>query len=81
MASWKERASKIKVGDRVAYSAKWLRLIGADTTHVAQQRGTVIEINPFRSKLQATVDFHDGLPPLKILTDDLSRVTERILDE
>ena len=77
MASWKERTSPIEVGDPVAYSARWLRSIGAHTGELPQMRGVVTGIEPVGAKLQATVDWGDGLAPVKVLTENLRRVNER----
>lgn len=77
MAPWKERTSPLAVGDPVQYSTHWLRAIHATTGELPQARGVVTELKEVGKKTVATVDFQDGLAPMKVLVSNLSRAKER----
>lgn len=78
MPSWKERTtSPVEVGDPVAYSPHWLRSIGARAGELLQQRGVVTAIESAGDRRMATVDFGDGLAPIKLPAENLVRVADR----
>jgi hypothetical protein len=75
--SWQFRTSPISVGDPVRFSTHWLRSIHATTGDLPHARGVVTELKQVGKKTVATVDFHDGLAPMKVLVSNLSRVAAR----
>jgi hypothetical protein len=77
MPSWKERTNPVAVGDPVAYSPRWLRSIGADQGELLHQRGVVTAIESVGDRRMATVDFGDGLAPIKLPAENLRRVDGR----
>lgn len=82
MSDWQRRASKIAVGDKVAYKASFLRSTGQYTGSVPHARGTVTELKPLGDKILATVDWQNDEIPAKVLLSNLSKVTVRgIADE
>lgn len=40
-------------------------------------RGIVTELKQVGTKMMATIDWNDGLSPMKVLTENLHRVTAR----
>lgn len=75
--SWAERIAKVKVGDRVAISARYLRSVGCYTGELPQARGTVTGLKSYGEIAVATVDWGSYEVDPKILTKYLSRLTER----
>ena len=75
--SWAEHASKVKVGDKVAISAGFLRSTGQQTGDLSEARGTVTGLKSYGEITVATVDWGSYEVDPKILTKYLSRVTER----
>ncbi|MFO0876541.1 MAG: hypothetical protein U0840_04140 [Gemmataceae bacterium] len=80
--SWAERIA-VKVGDRVAVSARWLRSTAQYTGEICFARGTVTELRDLGGLTIASVAW-DGSPedvPERMNVRNLSRVTERgVLD-
>ncbi len=80
--SWQSRTAKISVGDRVAYKASFLRSTGQYTGDIPHARGVVTEIKPLGDNALATIDWGNDEIPAKVLTSNLSKVTQRgIADE
>ena len=82
MTGWASRTSKIKVGDRVAVSARHLRSTGQFTGDICFCRGTVTELQPLGQITLAVIAWEplDGRPPDvpgKINVSNLSRVSEK----
>lgn len=75
--SWQERTSPIKVGDPVRFSPDWLRSIRAAAGELPRMRGVVTEINPVGRSAMATVDWQDGLAPMKVPVQALRPVAVR----
>ena len=80
--SWSERTSKIKVGDRVAVSARHLRNTGQYTGDICFCRGTVTALKSLGEITLATIAWEplNGQPPdvqEKMAVGCLSRITEK----
>ena len=68
---------KCEIGDRVAYSAQWLRNVGLQTGDMPQLRGTVVELKDLGSRVIATVDWDlNGAPytVMRVLVVNLAHV-------
>lgn len=50
---------QIAIGDRVMYSARFLRSIGAYTGDLGLARGVVVALKPVGRLVLASVDWHD----------------------
>jgi hypothetical protein len=50
----------IRIGDKVAYAARWVRSTGHQTGDVPFLRGTVTELKPLGDRTLGTVDWNDG---------------------
>ena len=73
--------SKIEVGDRVAYSAKFLRSIDAYIGEFPFARGTVIEIVPLGDDiLLATINWHNIFAGEKVNVKNLRKVSDLHLE-
>lgn len=75
--SWQSRTQPIKVGDRVAYSAVWLRSTGNFTGDMPFARGVVTELIPLGQTTLAVVDWANPDIPPKVNVANLTRVTAR----
>jgi hypothetical protein len=79
--TWSERTSPITAGDRVAYSARFLRSIGCFTGDMPQVRGTVTALEQLGDASLAIIDWGGLDLPQKVHVANLSRVTEKgVLD-
>jgi hypothetical protein len=79
--SWASRASKIAVGDRVAFKASFLRNTGQQTGETPFMRGEVTELKPLGDNVLATVKWSEDYTS-RVLIGNLSKVTARgIADE
>ena len=63
--------TKFALGDRVAYSAAWLRSVGEIAGELPQLRGTITALKPIGQRELATIDW-DG--PSKVMTCNLAHV-------
>lgn len=77
MNGWASRTTKIKVGDTVAISARFLRSISCFTGDMPQARGTVKELRQVGDVTIAVVDWGRWEIEPKVHVANLSRVTER----
>ena len=68
------RGKQIQVGDRVAYSAAWLRSIGCCTGELPQARGTVTSLQAIGKQHLATVQWDQPDLPAKVLACNLALV-------
>jgi hypothetical protein len=75
--SWAERSKGIQVGDRVAYSAAWLRLTGQFTGDAPFARGIVTRLIPLGQTTLAEIDWGNDELPAKVNVANLSRVTDK----
>jgi hypothetical protein len=74
--TWQDKVNPIKVGDKVAYSAKYLRNTGQQTGDTPFMRGVVTAIKPLGDNQLATVQWSPDYS-CNVLTVNLSRVTSR----
>jgi hypothetical protein len=80
--TWKSRVQPIKVGDRVAVSARFLRNTGQHTGDICFCRGKVTELKSFGELILAVIAWEslNGQQPdvpEKMAVSNLSRCTER----
>ena len=80
--TWQSRTSSIKIGDRVAVAARFLRDTGQHTGDICFCRGNVTELRPLGEITLALIEWEplNGAPPDvpdKMSVTNLSRVTER----
>lgn len=76
--TWQARSQPIRVGDRVAYSAAFLRNIGEVTGDMPQARGVVTELVAIGADTLLAIISWDGQPediPERVNVRNLSRVT------
>ena len=66
--------AQIKIGDRVAYSAQWLRSIGCCTGDLPAARGVVTAIQQLGSLQLATVDWGTDEIPARAAVCNLALV-------
>ena len=64
----------IQVGDRVAYSAKFLRSIGCYSGDMPHARGTVTALQPLGQTTLAVVDWNTDEIPRRVNTANLAKV-------
>lgn len=67
-------SKKISIGDRVAYSAQFLRSIGCYGGDMAHARGTVSALLPFGERFLATIEWDLPDIPAKVVTANLAKV-------
>jgi hypothetical protein len=75
--SWQERTSPLVIGDPVRFSAGWLRAIRATGGDLPRMRGIVTGLEQVGTTTVATVDWQDGLAPMKLPAHSLCRVAAR----
>lgn len=77
--SWKSRVRPIAIGDKVAYSAAWLRSTGQMAGDIGHARGVVTELKVLSADVVlAVVDWGDDPEiPTKINVRNLARINER----
>jgi hypothetical protein len=79
--AWTERVNPIRIGDRVAYSASFLRSTGQLTGDVPQGRGIVQNLVRLASTKLAEIEWDRPDLPAWVNVANLSRVTDKgILD-
>lgn len=61
-------------GDRVAYSAAWLRSIGVHTGSLPAARGSVIDVQPLGDRQLVTVAWFEPCGHTKVIADNLAHV-------
>jgi len=69
-----EAKSSVKVGDRVAYKASFLRSIGS-FTGLGHLRGRVVKLEKFGQAQLATIEWENGDAPDRVLAPNLSVVS------
>lgn len=80
--TWQSRLSKISIGDTVKYKASFLRSTGQLTGDIPFAKGKVTDIKPLGDNQIATIDWGDENIPARVLTSNLSKVTQRgVADE
>lgn len=79
--SWAERSRAIQVGDRVAYSAAWLRSTGQFTGDAPFARGVVTRLIPQGQTTLAEIDWGTSDLPTTVNVANLSRVTDKGIRE
>ena len=67
-------SKKITIGDRVAYSATFLRSIGCYSGDMAHARGTVSAMLPFGNRFVAIIEWDRPDIPAKVVTANLAKV-------
>jgi hypothetical protein len=69
------KTGPLAVGDKVAYSADFLRSVGAYTGPLGTARGTITKLEPFSrgAIMLATVDWHNPEIPPKVNVKNLQR--------
>jgi hypothetical protein len=77
--TWTRRTSPIKVGDRVAYSAAFLRSISCFAGDIPHGRGTVIALHPVCPEvILAEINWAGNADlPAKVNVRSLCRVQDR----
>jgi len=65
---------EVKTGDRVAYSAAWLRSIGCYSGDLPALRGEVLKVQPLGRQQLATVQWAGEDQPAKVLVTNLALV-------
>lgn len=79
--SWRDKTSNIKVGDRVAFKASFLRNTGQYAGETPFLRGEVVKLKKLGDNTLATVKWSEDYTS-KVLVSNLSKVTQRgIFDE
>ena len=73
--TWAARSQPIKVGDRVAYSHRFLQSISCFTGDLPQGRGTVTELKQYGETTLAVIDWGEMDLPAKVNVANLSRIT------
>jgi hypothetical protein len=76
--TWQSRTAPIQIGDKVAYSATFLRSTGNYTGPIPHARGTVTELKVLSPDVTlATVDWNDDEVPIRVNVKNLCRLNER----
>lgn len=76
--TWASRSRPIAVGDKVAYSAAWLRSTGQFTGDLPHARGTVTDLKVLSADVVlATVDWQNEEIPNRVNVRNLCRVNEK----
>jgi hypothetical protein len=65
------KARKFAVGDRVRYTADFLRSTGMFTGAIPQARGTITTLEPFGEAVLATIDWGNVDVPPRVITANL----------
>jgi hypothetical protein len=65
---------RINIGDRVAYSANWLRSVGLYTGDLPAARGTVKALDQLGSTTLAVIDWGTDDIPRRVNVANLARV-------
>ena len=65
---------QVQRGDRVAYSAAFLRSIGCQTGELPQVRGVVTAVQPLGDRQLVTIDWGTDAAPAKVMACNLARV-------
>lgn len=77
MTRWTERVQPIKVGDRVAYSAAFLRSTGQHTGDIPHAKGTVTELKQLGEVTLAVIEWGNPDIPEKVNVKNLCHVGGR----
>jgi hypothetical protein len=75
--TWANRAKPLAVGDRVAFTAPFLRNTGQYTGDVPRARGTVAALVPLGDTMLAEVDWNTPDMPRRVHVANLCRVNSR----
>ena len=75
--TWQERIRPIEVGDKVAYSASFLRSIAAHAGEMPHARGFVQELQTIGETTLALIDWNNDEIPPKVNVANLARVGGR----
>jgi hypothetical protein len=67
----RRRTRTFAVGDRVRYTAAFLRSTGMYTGAIPQARGTITALEPFGGAVLATIDWCDADVPPRVITANL----------
>lgn len=70
----------MQIGDRVAYSVKFLRATGMFAGPIPHARGTIVALEPMGDRAIATVDWNNPAIPRRILTANLTLVSRIAVD-
>ena len=71
-------SKNINIGDKVCYSANYLRSTGQYTGDIPFARGIVTELKSYGDDfIIATIDWEDDRIPVTVNVENLSRVTEK----
>ena len=74
---WTARVNPIRIGDRVAYSASFLRRTGQFTGDAPHARGVVHNLVALGSTTLADIEWGRPDLPARVNVANLSRVTEK----
>ena len=66
--------SKLTIGDRVAYSAAWLRSTGQMAGDSGHARGVIKKLIPLGSTMLAEIEWESGEHPGKVNVANLAKV-------
>lgn len=77
MTRWQDRVQPIKAGDKVAYSAAWLRSTGQYAGDIAHAKGIVTDLVPLGETTLAVVDWGNPDIPEKVNVRNLAVVGGR----
>jgi hypothetical protein len=75
--TWADRSLPVKAGDRVCYSAAFLRSIGCYAGDMPQARGLVTGLKAVGEVTLAEIEWDPEGMPERVNVKNLSRVTER----
>lgn len=76
--TWADRVKpEFAVGDKVAYSAQWLRSTGQFTGDIPHARGTITELKKIGDITLAIIDWRDPEIPSKVNVRNLERWAAR----
>jgi hypothetical protein len=70
----KRKVTEFVIGDRVAYSAGWLRSTGCRVGLYPRLRGSVVEVRPFGENQLVTIAWDDYRAPSEYHDDGYGRV-------
>lgn len=67
-------------GDKVAYSARWLKSLCLQASWEARARGTVLSVEPFGNRALVSVQWEGRDKPIGVLDANLTLVSRLAID-
>lgn len=69
-----KQMSRLKIGDKIAYSVQFLRSIGMSHSDIARARGIITSLRTVGETILAEIDWHDEEIPARVNVKNLTRV-------